>query len=190
MKTDFKSRPAYVRTDNRIQAHFMTCFLSLILFRYLEKALDYKYTCEEILDTLREMDFLIAAGEGYIPTYTRTNLTDSLHEAFGFHTDYDIVSQKQMKKFLYVKYVLAIVILGLLGFCTIYFVGNRQVQKHLESVYSGELYQEATTIAQSHDVRYFQNDEERDNQLYENLCTLASYRHCDVWIISPRAKFC
>ena len=98
MKTDFKSRPAYVRTDNRIQAHFMTCFLSLILFRYLEKALDYKYTCEEILDTLREMDFLIAAGEGYIPTYTRTNLTDSLHEAFGFHTDYDIVSQKQMKK--------------------------------------------------------------------------------------------
>ena len=73
-------------------------FLSPILFRYLEKALDYKYTCEEILDTLREMDFLIAAGEGYIPTYTRTNLTDSLHEAFGFHTDYDIVSQKQMKK--------------------------------------------------------------------------------------------
>ena len=98
MKTDFKSRPAYVRTDSRIQAHFMTCFLSLILFRYLEKALDYKYTCEEILTTLREMNFLIIAGEGYIPTYTRTDLTDSLHEAFGFHTDYDIVSQKQMKK--------------------------------------------------------------------------------------------
>lgn len=98
MKTDFKSRPAYVRTDSRIQAHFMTCFLSLILFRYLEKALDYNYTCEEILTALREMNFLIIAGEGYIPTYTRTDLTDSLHEAFGFHTDYDIVSQKQMKK--------------------------------------------------------------------------------------------
>lgn len=98
MKTDFKSRPAYVRTDNRIQAHFMTCFLSLILFRYLEKALAYKYTCEDILDTLRNMNFLVVAGEGYIPTYTRTELTDSLHEAFGFHTDYQIISQKQMKK--------------------------------------------------------------------------------------------
>lgn len=98
MKTDFKSRPAYVRTDDRIQAHFMTCFLSLILFRYLEKALDYRYTCEEILDTLREMDFFITAGEGYIPTYTRTELTDSLHEAFGFRTDYEIVNEKQMKK--------------------------------------------------------------------------------------------
>lgn len=98
MKTDFKSRPAYVRTDDRIQAHFMTCFLALILFRYLEKALDYKYTCEDILDTLREMNFLTTTEEGYIPTYTRTELTDSLHEAFGFRTDYQIVSQKQMKK--------------------------------------------------------------------------------------------
>lgn len=98
MKTDFKSRPAYVRTDDRIQAHFMTCFLSLILFRYLEKALDHKYTCKDILDTLREMNFLTTAGEGYIPTYTRTELTDSLHDAFGFHTDYEIVSKKQMKK--------------------------------------------------------------------------------------------
>ena len=98
MKTDFKSRPAYVRTDSRIQAHFMTCFLSLIVFRYMEKALDYKYTCEEILDTLREMNFLAITGEGYIPTYTRTELTDSLHEAFGFRTDYQINSEKQMKK--------------------------------------------------------------------------------------------
>lgn len=98
MKTDFKSRPAYVRTDTRIKAHFMTCFLSLILFRYLEKKLDYKYTCEDILDTLRNMNFLAASGEGYIPTYTRTDLTDSLHEAFGFRTDYQLVSEKQMKK--------------------------------------------------------------------------------------------
>lgn len=98
MKTDFRSRPAYVRTDDRIQAHFMTCFLSLILFRYLEKALDYKYTCEEILYTLREMNFLSVNSEGYIPTYTRTDLTDSLHEAFGFRTDHQIISQRKMKK--------------------------------------------------------------------------------------------
>ncbi len=98
MKTDFKSRPAYVRTDNRIRAHFITCFLSLILFRYIEKKLEYKYTCEDILDTLRNMNFLAVNGEGYIPTYTRTNLTDALHERFGFRTDYQIVSEKQMKK--------------------------------------------------------------------------------------------
>lgn len=98
MKTDFKSRPAYVYRDTRIKAHFMTCFLALIIFRYLEKKLEYKYTCEEILDTIRDMNFLKATGEGYIPTYTRTELTDCLHETFGFRTDYQIVSEKQMKK--------------------------------------------------------------------------------------------
>ena len=98
MKTDFKSRPAYVRTENRIKAHFMTCFLSLVLFRYLEQKLEYKYTCEDILETLRDMNFLLISGEGYVPAYTRTDLTDSLHETFGFRTDYEIVTQKQMKK--------------------------------------------------------------------------------------------
>ena len=98
MKTDFRSRPAYVCTETRIKAHFMTCFLSLILFRYLEKKLEYQYTSEDILNTLRGMNFLAVSEEGYIPAYTRTELTDALHEAFGFHTDYQIVSQKQMKK--------------------------------------------------------------------------------------------
>lgn len=90
MKTDFKSRPVYLRTDKRIKAHFMTCFLSLILFRYLEKKLYYKYTCEDILDALRNMNSLSVSGEGHIPTYTRTELTDALHETFGFRTDYQI----------------------------------------------------------------------------------------------------
>lgn len=98
MKTDFRSRPAYVRRESRIKAHFMTCFLSLVLFRYLERKLEYKYTCEDILETLRNMNFLSISGEGYIPAYTRTDLTDALHEAFGFQTDYDIVTEKQMKK--------------------------------------------------------------------------------------------
>lgn len=81
----------------------MTCFLSLILFRYLEKALGYRYTCEDILNTIRDMNFLATSGEGYIPTYTRTELTDSLHEAFGFRTDYQIISQKQMKKYFAIQ---------------------------------------------------------------------------------------
>ena len=44
------------------------------------------------------MNMLISPGDGYIPTYTRTDITDSLHEAFGFRTDYQILSQRNMKK--------------------------------------------------------------------------------------------
>ena len=44
------------------------------------------------------MNFYEIKGEGYIPTYTRTDLTDALHDAFGFRTDLQIVNNKTMKK--------------------------------------------------------------------------------------------
>lgn len=100
MKTEFKARPVYLSRKDRITAHFTTCFTALIIYRILEKKLHDKYTCEEIINTLRSMDMMIVPGEGYIPTYTRTDLTDALHDAFGFRTDYQIISQKNMRKIL------------------------------------------------------------------------------------------
>lgn len=100
MKTEFKARPVYLSKEDRIMAHFTTCFTALVIYRILEKKLNEKYTCEEIMKTLRTMDMMIAPGEGYIPTYTRTGLTDTLHETFGFRTDYQIISQKNMRKIL------------------------------------------------------------------------------------------
>ena len=100
MKTEFKARPVYLSKEDRIMAHFTTCFTALVIYRILEKKLNEKYTCEEIMKTLRTMDMMIAPGEGYIPTYTRTDLTDTLHETFGFRTDYQIISQKNMRKIL------------------------------------------------------------------------------------------
>jgi transposase len=98
MKSEFKARPVYLQKDNRIKAHFTTCFLALVLYRYLEKALDSKFTTTEIVSQLKDMNFYDVPGQGYIPTYTRTNFTDALHDIYGFRTDYQIVSDKEMKK--------------------------------------------------------------------------------------------
>ena len=98
MKTEFKARPVYLQRDDRIKAHFTTCFISLMIYRLLEKKLEEKYTCSEIISGLRDMNFYEIKSEGYIPTYTRTDLTDDLHEKFGFRTDYQILNIKQMKK--------------------------------------------------------------------------------------------
>jgi transposase len=98
MKSEFKARPVYLSRDDRIEAHFTTCFISLIIYRLLEKRLGEKFTYHEILKGLKSMNFLRIRGEGYIPTYTRTDLTDALHESFGFHTDNQIVTTQQMKK--------------------------------------------------------------------------------------------
>ena len=100
MKSEFKARPVYLSRDDRITAHFTTCFLSLVLYRFLEKRLEEKYTCSEIIETIRNMNLNKVSEIGYIPVYTRTDLTDSLHDKFNFRTDNEITTTRIMKKFL------------------------------------------------------------------------------------------
>jgi transposase len=100
MKSEFKARPVYLSRDDRIQAHFMTCFLSLILYRALEKRLDERFSCEDIIGQLRDMNFNHIKGKGFIPCYTRTDFTDALHDAFGFRTDFEIVTENKMKSIM------------------------------------------------------------------------------------------
>lgn len=99
MKSEFKARPVYLQRDDRIKAHFTTCFISLMIYRLLEKKLSDKYTCNEIISGLKDMNFYEVKSDGYIPTYTRTDFTDDLHEKFDFRTDYQIVNMKKIKKF-------------------------------------------------------------------------------------------
>ncbi len=100
MKTDFKSRPVFHSNDEMIKAHFLTCFLALVVYRYVEKNLDEKYTVPEIIDTLRDMNLKLENVNSYIPNYIRTNLTDALHNKFGFRTDFEVISEKNIKKIL------------------------------------------------------------------------------------------
>ena len=97
MKNDFHSRPAYLSRNDRIKAHFLTCYISLLIFRILEKKLGNQYTCETLLDTLRNMRMTQIKDTGYIPSYTRSDVTDALHDKAGFHTDYEITKTKAMK---------------------------------------------------------------------------------------------
>lgn len=97
MKTDFEARPVYVRREDCIQAHFLICFLSLLVYRLLEKKLVGTYTCCEILDTLRSFKFADVQGQGFMPVYEVTELTDRLHELLGFATDYEFLTKSRMK---------------------------------------------------------------------------------------------
>ena len=97
MKTDFSARPVYLQDENRIKAHFLICFLALIIYRFLEKKLDSKYTCEELLDALKAMNFVEVQEQGFIPTYKRESITDALHNACDFRTDYQFITRSKMK---------------------------------------------------------------------------------------------
>ena len=89
--------PIYLQEDMRIKAHFLICFLALVIYRYLEKGLGNTYTCETILDKLKTMNFADVQEQGFMPLYTRDKLTDALHQVCGFETDFQLITKSQMK---------------------------------------------------------------------------------------------
>lgn len=98
MKTDFAARSVFVQREDRIQAHFLVCFLALLIYRLLEKKLGKKYTCDEILSTLKEYEFADIQGQGFIPIYESIKLADDLHKVVGFETDYEFITKRKMKE--------------------------------------------------------------------------------------------
>ena len=111
MKTDFEARPVYLKRDDRIVAHFLTCFIALLIYRILELRLNEgcekvpgtnlrrRYTSTSIIRTLREMDMTKIGDSGYIPSYRRTELTDAIHKISGFRTDFQLSTFKSMQGF-------------------------------------------------------------------------------------------
>lgn len=100
MKEEFDSNNVYLSREDRIRAHFLICYLALFEYRFLEHKLNDKYTVYEIIDCLRDMEVLETKGDGYLPDYTRTGLTDDLHQIFGLDTDTEIISYQKLKKIL------------------------------------------------------------------------------------------
>lgn len=101
LKSDFDARPVYLRDDDRIKAHFLICFMALLFFRILENKLEYKYTADQIVGTMKKMNLTLLEGYGYIPSYTRTDITDDLHKLFGFRTDYQITKKQKMRNIIH-----------------------------------------------------------------------------------------
>ena len=97
LKDEMRARPAFMSREDRLRAHFLTCFIALLVYRILEKKLNNKFSCTQIIETLRKMRMERVRAEGFRPLYMRTEITDKLHKAFGFRTDYEIVPEKSMK---------------------------------------------------------------------------------------------
>ena len=98
MKTDFEARPVYLNREDRIKAHFLTCFLALLHFRLLNRSLKGTYTTEQLLHTLKDIKFTDIEEQGFMPVYERQEITDDLHETCGFRTDYQFITKRKMKR--------------------------------------------------------------------------------------------
>ena len=99
MKTDFEARPVYLSRKERIEAHFLVCYTALFFLRLLEHKSDHLFTSSELIETLRAHRFL-KIDEGFIPEYTRNDITDKLHEVFDFRSDYQIITPSKMRNII------------------------------------------------------------------------------------------
>ncbi len=98
MKDEFDSGTVHLSREDRIKGHFITCYLSLFIYRYLEHKLNDKFTVHEIVSKLQEMKMLEHKGKGFEPIQTRDTLTDALHSFLGIKTDTEILTYEKIKK--------------------------------------------------------------------------------------------
>lgn len=98
-KTEFESRPIYVRTNDHIDAHFSTCFVALVLIRLLQTKLGNKYPVGRILDSLRKYNCTKLDISTYQFLYY-DEILEACEEAFGIELNNKYRSQLQVRRML------------------------------------------------------------------------------------------
>ena len=81
-KSDLDIRPIYVSREDRINAHVLTCFISLVILRLIQKKTDYKFTPEQIITCLKNISCSLEHENVYLFDY-RSNISDVLGNTFG-----------------------------------------------------------------------------------------------------------
>lgn len=98
-KTEFESRPVYVRTNDHIDAHFSTCFVALVLIRLLQTKLGNKYPVGQILESLRKYNCTKLDVNTYQFIYY-DEILSTCEESFGIELNNKYRSQLQIRRML------------------------------------------------------------------------------------------
>ena len=80
-KSDLDIRPVYVSREDRINAHILTCFISLVILRLIQKKTDYRFTPEQIITCLKNISCSLEYENVYLFDY-RSNVSDEIGKAF------------------------------------------------------------------------------------------------------------
>ena len=108
MKTNFNARPVFHQTEERIKAHFLTCYTALLVFRLLQARLDeycrkqkqekIHLTAENIIRTLQNMKVTNVQDLFYLATYTDSKTLEVLNAVYDLKLDHKYYLPKEMNK--------------------------------------------------------------------------------------------
>ena len=98
-KSVLNSRPVFLRTEEHINAHFLTCFISLLIARIVELRLNGKHTIAKIAETLRNVACSNIDQNHWLFDF-RNDVTDDMNAVFGTDFGRKIMTLKEIKKIL------------------------------------------------------------------------------------------
>ena len=101
--TGLPATPDFPSNAECMRGHFMLSYLAFVVYARMRERLSAAGIAlpdEQLMALLRSMNMLTFPGEGYVPTYVRTPLTDALHDAFGLRTDSEILTQRKLRSML------------------------------------------------------------------------------------------
>jgi transposase len=96
-KSELESRPAYVKRKDRIRAHFLTCFISLVIVRLIQKKTDHLFSTEKLIDTMNAISCSHEGGNLYLFDH-RGEIVDALGKAFGIDFSKLRLTRSEIKK--------------------------------------------------------------------------------------------
>jgi transposase len=80
-KSNLDIRPVYVSREERINAHILTCFISLVIVRLIQKKTSYCFTPQQIIACLGNISCSLEDESTYLFDY-RTKISDDIGKAF------------------------------------------------------------------------------------------------------------
>lgn len=98
-KTEFSSRPVFVRTNEHIDAHFTTCFTSLVLIRLLQAKLGNHYPAGKIIESLKKYCCIPLDANNYKFTYF-DEILKTCGNAFNLELDNRYRTRQQIQRIL------------------------------------------------------------------------------------------
>jgi transposase len=96
-KSDLESRPVYLGRDDRIKAHFLTCFISLVIVRLIQKKTGHAYSPERLIETMRDIACSHEGGNLFLFDH-QSEVADDLGKAFAIDFSRLRLTRAEIKK--------------------------------------------------------------------------------------------
>lgn len=96
-KSELETRPVNVSREDRIRAHFITCYLSLVIIRLIQKRMNYNHSPEKLIDAMNNLSCSSESENLFLFDY-RSEVSEDLGEAFGLDFSKKRLTRKEIKK--------------------------------------------------------------------------------------------